>query len=55
MYITPRTLLGVIRTAQALAKIRFSDRVEQEDVDEGLRLIEACQASFNECVDQARS
>lgn len=42
MYITPRTLLGIIRTAQAHAKCRFSDVVDQEDIDEAIRLIETC-------------
>jgi len=42
MYITPRTLLGIIRTAQAHAKCRFSNMVEQEDIDEAIRLIETC-------------
>ena len=42
MYITPRTLLGVIRTAQAIAKLRFADLVDQDDIDEAMRLIDAC-------------
>jgi len=42
MYITPRTLLGIIRTAQAHAKCRFSNVVEQEDIDEAIRLVDAC-------------
>jgi DNA replication licensing factor MCM7 len=50
MYITPRTLLGIIRTAQAHAKIRYSAIVEQEDVDEALRLIDACRDSFIDTV-----
>ncbi len=37
-YVTPRTLLGIIRLSQAIAKIRFSNQVTQEDVDEALRL-----------------
>jgi DNA replication licensing factor MCM7 len=43
---TPRTLLGVVRLAQALARLRFSNTVTQEDVDEGLRLIEASKESL---------
>jgi DNA replication licensing factor MCM7 len=39
-YITPRTLLGTIRIAQALAKLRHSNSVRQEDVEEALRLLE---------------
>ncbi|KAM3514434.1 hypothetical protein MY11210_001878 [Beauveria gryllotalpidicola] len=44
---TPRTLLGVVRLAQALARLRFSDVVTQDDVDEALRLIEASKDSLN--------
>ncbi|KAK4165773.1 DNA replication licensing factor mcm7 [Cladorrhinum sp. PSN259] len=43
---TPRTLLGVVRLAQALARLRFSNTVTQEDVDEALRLIEASKESL---------
>ncbi|KAH6691569.1 DNA replication licensing factor mcm7 [Plectosphaerella plurivora] len=43
---TPRTLLGVVRLAQALARLRFSNRVTQDDVDEALRLIEASKESL---------
>ena len=46
-YITPRSLLAVIRLSQALAKLRFNDKVKQEDVDEALRLIEISQSSIN--------
>lgn len=37
--ITPRTLLGVLRLSQALARIRFDNVVTRNDVDEALRLI----------------
>ena len=40
MYITPRTLLGIIRLSQALAKPNFRDEVSQKDVDESLRLMD---------------
>ena len=40
MYITPRTLLGIIRLSQSLAKIHFRDQVVQGDVDEALRLMD---------------
>ncbi|KAL2131667.1 hypothetical protein VTI74DRAFT_4763 [Chaetomium olivicolor] len=43
---TPRTLLGVVRLAQALARLRFSNTVVQEDVDEALRLVEASKESL---------
>ncbi|KAH8905107.1 DNA replication licensing factor mcm7 [Coniochaeta sp. PMI_546] len=44
---TPRTLLGVVRLAQALARLRFSNTVVQDDVDEALRLVEASKDSLN--------
>lgn len=47
-YITPRTLLAIIRVAQGLARLRFNEEVEQLDVDEALRLIEASRSSVNE-------
>ena len=40
MYITPRTLLGIIRLSQALAKLNFREEVTQNDVDESLRLMD---------------
>lgn len=43
---SPRTLLGVVRLAQALARLRFSDQVITEDVDEALRLTEVSKASL---------
>ncbi|KAL3235349.1 DNA replication licensing factor MCM7 [Nakaseomyces bracarensis] len=36
---TPRTLLAIIRLSQALAKLRLSETVDMDDVDEALRLI----------------
>ena len=44
---TPRTLLGVVRLAQALARLRFSDAVTHDAVDEALRLVEASKESLN--------
>ena len=43
---SPRTLLGVLRLAQALARLRFGKEVVNEDVDEALRLIEVSKASL---------
>lgn len=45
-HITPRTLLGILRLSQALARIRFDNTVTNEDVDEALRLIEVSKASL---------
>lgn len=43
---SPRTLLGIIRLSQALARLRFADEVVIEDTDEALRLIEVSKASL---------
>lgn len=43
---SPRTLLGVLRLAQALARLRFADQVISDDVDEALRLTEVSKASL---------
>lgn len=43
---SPRTLLGVLRLSQALARLRFSEEVVQDDVDEALRLVEASKESL---------
>ncbi|KAG5463267.1 MAG: DNA replication licensing ATPase, partial [Olpidium bornovanus] len=40
-YTSPRTLLGALRLAQAMARLRLSDSIEIGDVDEALRLMEA--------------
>lgn len=47
-YASARTLLGIIRMAQALARIRLSDTVEPMDVDEALRLIDVSKSSLND-------
>lgn len=41
---TPRTLLGILRMAQALARLRFVDEVGQRDIEEAIRLITVSQA-----------
>lgn len=40
MYISPRTLLGIIRISQAFAKINFRNEVTMNDVDESLKLMD---------------
>ncbi|KAL6716217.1 DNA replication licensing factor MCM7 [Lecanora helva] len=46
---SPRTLLGIVRLSQALARLRFSSKVVTDDVDEALRLVEVSKASlYNE-------
>ena len=51
-YTTPRTLLAIIRLSQALARIRLSNEVNQEDVDEALRLMEMSQASVLDTLEE---
>jgi DNA replication licensing factor MCM7 len=46
-YITPRTLLGIIRISQGLAKLRHSEQVSQEDVEEALRLLEKARSTVD--------
>ncbi|CCD24204.1 DNA replication licensing factor MCM7 NDAI_0C05450 [Naumovozyma dairenensis CBS 421] len=43
---TPRTLLGIIRLSQALAKLRLADSVDVDDVEEALRLIRVSKESL---------
>ncbi|EGW32845.1 DNA helicase and DNA replication licensing factor [Spathaspora passalidarum NRRL Y-27907] len=45
-HITPRTLLGILRLAQASARLRFDNVVTMEDVDESLRLIQVSKSSL---------
>ncbi len=47
-YTSPRTLLGVLRLSQALARLRFADSVMQADVNEALRLMEVSKKSLVE-------
>ena len=53
-YTSARTLLGILRLAQALARIRFSDTVEHPDVDEALRLMEKSKESLDDEGDRDR-
>ncbi|KAI8580761.1 hypothetical protein K450DRAFT_235819 [Umbelopsis ramanniana AG] len=47
-YSSARTLLGIVRMAQALARIRLSDIVETGDVDEAIRILDVSKASLYE-------
>ena len=55
MYVTPRTLLAIIRLAQALAKMDFRNVVKQLDVDEVLRLMEYSIRSLREIAGDKKS
>ena len=48
VYVTPRTLLGIIRLAQSLARLRFSEVVDQNDIEEALRLMESSRNTINQ-------
>ena len=45
-YTSARTLLGILRLAQALARLRYADTVDFSDVDEALRLMDASKVSL---------
>ena len=51
---TARQLLSILRLSQALARLRFSDLVAREDVDEAIRLTHMSKASLTD-EDQDRS
>ncbi|CAN4113405.1 unnamed protein product [Withania somnifera] len=45
-YTTVRTLLSILRISGALARLRFSEKVAQSDVDEALRLMQMSKFSL---------
>lgn len=51
-YTSARTLLGILRLAQALARLRCADVVAHPDVDEALRLMECSKESLQEDSDK---
>lgn len=51
-YTSARTLLGILRLAQALARLRWVDVVQHSDVDEALRLMECSKESLLDEEDQ---
>ncbi|KAG6814586.1 hypothetical protein H0H92_000115 [Tricholoma furcatifolium] len=51
-YTSARTLLGILRLAQALARLRWADSVEREDVDEALRLMACSKESLQDDTDK---
>jgi DNA replicative helicase MCM subunit Mcm2 (Cdc46/Mcm family) len=42
--VTPRTLLSLIRLAQAHAKLRFSNEVSYDDIKEAIALMEGAKS-----------
>eukprot|EP00949_MAST-11_sp_MAST-11-sp1_P004690 g4690.t1 len=45
---TARQLLSILRLSQALARLRFSTTVSNDDVEEAIRLVHMCKASLLE-------
>lgn len=52
MYITPRTLLGIIRISQALAKFHQRSIVTQSDVDHSIKLMDYSIRSLRNLTDE---
>jgi len=46
-FTSPRTLLAVLRLSTALARLRLANQVEQDDIDEAIRLIEMSKHSLS--------
>ena len=53
-YVTPRTLLAMIRLAQGMAKLRFSDQVSREDIDDAIDMVEKAQACLHDKDDEIK-
>merc|ERR1712062_665360 len=45
---TARQLLSILRLSQALARLRFSDYIAREDVDEAIRLTHASKSNLTD-------
>lgn len=54
-YTSARTLLGVLRLAQALARLRLAETVEIADVEEALRLMEVSKETLADEEDQEKA
>jgi len=53
-YTTPRTLFSIVRLAQARARLRFSDVVSFEDIEEAVRLMAASKRSISEATNKQK-
>lgn len=51
LYITPRSLLTIIRLSQALAKLRFDSQINFDDVKEAIRLVDHSRKSVDDKVE----
>ncbi|ESN91580.1 hypothetical protein HELRODRAFT_96289 [Helobdella robusta] len=54
-FTSARTLLAILRLSTALARLRLSDVVEKDDVNEAMRLMEMSKDSLNASSDQTKS
>ncbi|XP_067014629.2 DNA replication licensing factor Mcm7 [Anabrus simplex] len=52
-FTSARNLLAILRLSTALARLRLADRVEKEDVNEAIRLMEMSKDSLNHTEDRA--
>ena len=55
MYITPRTLLGIIRISQSHARLHFRDVIQQPDVDQALKLMDYSIRSLRKMKDEKKT
>jgi len=53
LFITPRSLLGIIRLAGALCKFRMSNEVNESDLEEALRLIESSKEAITKNIKES--
>lgn len=50
-FTSARNLLGILRLSTALARLRLSNIVEKEDVNEAIRLMEMSKESLNQNIE----
>lgn len=53
LFITPRSLLGIIRLAGALCKLRMSNEVNESDLEEALRLIDCSKEAITKNIKES--
>lgn len=47
-FTSARNLLGILRLSTALARLRLANKVEKDDVNEAIRLMEMSKESLNQ-------
>lgn len=53
-FTSARNLLAILRLSTALARLRISNVVEKDDVNEAIRLMQMSKESINNTIDQVR-